>query len=620
MFTWSKVRMSRQRVIEKYDLHILDEYEINSKFLKYNSQTGKFVYAYKSTDMWEHYEDKTGKSFYKIKSRKNGEYPPHEYVVQFKKIDFLVPEYPIHAILLAGIHRQRKFNDILLINTESTINEMTESNIQYKIHGHLGLLYIGTIADQEGLRVTLHDELVQGYIDLEQHVTPGSIVGFSLVATGFERGVELARQAKKLGATYVICGNDAAAFRAQQLMQLPDKPFDAVFTSNSLTTFRQFLQQIEHTEPAYMNIDGMVTQPIPENISNEQSHLKQLVQQRITARQNNNFDVQDVFCIPKFDLYEQTYWEQVWSNYRKVFGHKHKHQEQLRNALIKFAQGCTRTKMTDVCSYCTINGVGDIRVATQDHLRKLYQAYQDFGINYVYNVTDSSYEMRGLLNTLRQQGIYFDEGMMIYGRAWGLANHPRNIDDWLTLTGGRLIINAGFDSGDERILSTGVVKASMKGSRLTENQQAIRNVKNSGAHLHYSLIFGSPGESFDSCKRTLEFFEWSRQKLGKQLDQCETDLYWLNHGSPASRVFHDYTYAQHLASLAGKEISLSDWREDFQQHKDTLIVPWSCEEAWYKHFTTIPLEYAQECMNHVHQAMASHDDAAPGRPGAFKTV
>jgi hypothetical protein len=504
-----------------------------------------------------------------------------------------------------------------LINVEQSLNEMAPNEVQFRVWPHLGLLYVGTVADEEGWEVTLYDELVQGYVNMEELIEPGDVVGFSLVATGMSRGVELAREAKRLGATLCIAGNDAAIFRADQLLRLPEHPIDAVFTSNSLNSVRQFMRHVDLSNLEGLDIPGVATVPTGIVVSNEKRAVLSARALRRQLERQGQFDQQDVFIVPKLNLFRDCYWEMVWKNYRSVFGHKHTNPSGVRNALALFAQGCTRTGNADVCSYCAIAGVADIRLPTIEYLTQILETYQSFGIDCVFNVTDSVLEMNSVLKQLKSLGASFPEGLMIYGRAVGLAHHPERIEDWLSLTGGRLLINVGMDSGDEQILDRGVVKASQPGSRLAENRQAVENIRGSGAHLHYSLIFGSPGETKETCERSLEFFEWTRASLGRQLDQCETDIYWLNHGSPASRVFHDYGYAVELAAMAGKVISHEAWEHRFHDHRDTLAVPWECEEAWYEYFTSITVEEAQAYNAHVTRVMATHEGAAPGRDFAF---
>ncbi|MBU0531857.1 MAG: hypothetical protein ABIG32_03860 [Candidatus Uhrbacteria bacterium] len=502
---------------------------------------------------------------------------------------------------------------LLLVNAEEPINEFAAGDQQYRVWPHLGLLYVGTVADQEGWEVTLHDELVQGYANLEKLVQPGDVVGISMVVTGIERGMELARQAKHFGASRVIAGNDSAIFRASQIMNLPERPIDAVFTSNSLTPIRNFLRLAQTVPCEQMDIADVVVGPDRINRSNEPAVLQAERQRRLQLRRQGQFDDQDVFVVPRFELYGSDYWEAVWRNYRHVFGIKHADPSQVKNATALFAQGCTRAGYGDTCSYCTIAGVSDIRLPSHEYLVVLLEAHEAFGLNHLYNTTDSALEMRGLVNELTELGAHFSEGLTIYGRAWGLAHHPELAEQWLSLTGGRLMINLGLDSGDERILEQGIGKAVCSGSRLNENRLAVTNAATCGAHLQYSLIFGSPGETKESCERTMEFFEWTRSVLGPQLDEGQASIYWLNHGSPASRVFRDYGYAQQLAALAGKDISPEAWEEFFHRHRDTLAVPRSCQKAWYDCFTDISIDQAWEYSDRVITALADHEGAVSGR-------
>jgi hypothetical protein len=503
------------------------------------------------------------------------------------------PESYYAQILIAGALQQSK-KRFVLINVEQTLLDLTsDKDRQYRTWPHLGILYVGTVAHEEGYEVVLWDELVQGYADLTKLVQPGDIVGLSLVVTGIERGVNLAHQAKQLGATMVIAGNDSAAFRAEQISALPGRPIDAVFTSNSITPIREFFR------------NGVV--PAGPNRSNEAIFL---VSEK-TARRHQKRE--DSFVVPKFDLFPQEYWNEVWVNYGQVFGHKHCSPKNLRNAIALLAQGCTRTGGTDVCSYCTIADVANVQIPSEEYLRRTLEAYNEFGIKMVFNTTDSAYEMAGLVKRLQNIGARFDS-LIIYARAQGIANNPALLEKWLSMVDDRFLVNVGMDSGDDRILAQGVVKSSLgKGSRLKENIAAVHRIKESGAHLHYSLIFGSPGESLDSCQRSVEFLEWSVATLGHKLDLVETDVYWLNFGSPASAVFHDFQHAQRLAAIAGKTLTREEWQRGFARHSNELVVPESVERNWYRYFTNIDFDTAQEYNKRCAEIMARHEGAIKGR-------
>lgn len=518
------------------------------------------------------------------------------------------------ALLAAGTQMQRQKKRLVLINLEQTANY----DPQYRIWPHLGILYVGTVAYEEGWEVVLWDELIQSHAKLEELVEPGDIVGLSMVVTGIERGVEVARQAKRLGARYVIAGNDSAIFRAEQLLRIPDQPIDAVFTSNSTNAVREFLSLVGTVPVDQMQISEVAVNSKAVVLhSNEHAVMQREFRERKLQSASGLIDVTDGFVVPKLDLFPSEYWNKVWRFYRDEYGHKHADPENVRNALALFAQGCTRTQGVDACSYCSIFGIGDVRIPNEEHLTKILDAYKTFGIDSMFNVTDSSFEMRPLLKRLQNIGAEFGS-LLLYSRAQGIANHPELIEEWMKLGSEWVRFNVGMDSGDERILSNGVIKSSVvsRGSRLEENRQAVRNIRDSGAHLHFSLIFGSPGETSDSCERSLEFLQWAADTLGPQLDLVETDIYWLNFGATAARVFHDYEYAGSLAALAGKVISVEEWQRDFAQHSETLVTPWSAEQAWYRHFTGIDTDLAYEFNARAKEIMDRHPGSIKGR--AFK--
>ncbi len=480
-----------------------------------------------------------------------------------------------------------------------------------KVWPHLGLLYVGTVAEQEGYEVKLWDEFIQGDVPLENLIQEGDVVGLSLVTTGIERGVELARRAKALGARYVVAGNDSAMFRARQLLQLPDRPVDAVFTSNSLRSIRAFFRQVQTLEMSRMQIPHLaVDHRRAPFVTNESSGV---------VAEAKQYESSDFFMVPNLALFERAYWDQVWSAYRSQYGHKHQNASDLRNAVALLAQGCGRAGAGDVCRYCTIRHVANVVIPERDYLEETLDTYRAFGINTFFNATDSAFEMGPLVRRLQEVGRV--DSMVIYGRAQAIAQRPERLTEWLETTRHRLLINCGMDSADETILQQGIHKSSSRiGSRVEENRQAVRTIATAGdkAHLHFSLIFGSPGETRDSCERNLEFVQWAIDTLGPQLDVVESDIFWVNFGAPCSLVFTSYEEARSLAALAGKTISKEDWHHRFARHAEGLVVPADSERAWYQFFTNITYETALEYNSRVKTMMEKVPGRITGRDFAFK--
>ncbi len=545
----------------------------------------------------------------RVSARGQAEYPPiKRRVVTFDPYALFEQKERVYA---AGVYfateNRRKSRRLVLINVEQMLNEQVGDSRQYRVWPHLGLIFVGTVADEEGYEVVMWDEYAKGFAPLEKLIQPNDIVGLSLVITGIDRGIELARRAKELGAQYVIVGNDSAIFRANQVMSLEGRPVDAVFTSNSGATIRTFFREIGDDNIRQLRIPGVQLSSDGDVRSNDRERLLVEFKTRKAANVNQN----DAFVVPKLTLYP--HWEELWSNYRATFGHKHSNPQEVKNAIALFAQGCTRTRGTDACVHCTIAEVADIRIPTKEMMRRTVQAYADFGVDMVYNATDSVYEMGRVAAMLQELGASW-RAMKIYGRAQGIAHNPNLIDEWQQVATERLLINVGMESGSDELLMRGVAKSSVKvGSRIDENREAVRRIGRAGAHLHCSFIFGSPGESKETCESSIRFIEWMIETLGHQLDICETDIFWLNFGSPASRVFYDYRYAQQLAGFAGKSISNDEWRREFVLYANELVVPLCVEESWYHHFTTIDLETAQAYNQRAAEIMAKHTGSIRGR-------
>lgn len=506
---------------------------------------------------------------------------------------------------------------LVMVNAEGSINEQKEEDtIQNRCWAHLGLPTIAATAKKAGYKVVQHDELLQGYANLKELITPGCIFGLSLVVTGIDRGIELAREAKRLGAKYVIAGNDAAIFRAQQLLSLPDTPIDAVFTNSELRPIRTFLKEIQTKDLKDISIPGVAFAAPTENRSNVLAVMRTEKEKRKQiALMKSEEQTPDFFEIPEFD---PATLEIAARNYRINFERQHERPENVRPALVHFAQGCTRTGTGEVCEYCTIADVGVVSLAKKAYLRKLLEAYEKQGINYVFNVTDSSFGMEHLLRDLEDLGAYFSEGLVMYARAHEIAKKPELISRWQKLAGGRgVVFNVGMDSGSERMLRN-VNKASKIGSRLAENWEAIKKIKQYGAHGHFSVIFGIPGEDRKTCEETMKFVREVSEYMGGQMSQFESDIFWLNFGSPASEVFTSFKKAQEYASRAGKRISKAEWRRDFYAHRNELSVPKSAQDAWYRYFTNISREDADAYVAEVNKIMKMHATAAPPRSFNFR--
>jgi hypothetical protein len=110
---------------------------------------------------------------------------------------------------------------------------------------HLGILTVGSAIADLGGEVILYDENIEGPIP-SGVISSEDIVGLSVVAPSVDRGLYLASQIKKCGAT-VFMGNDGAASRAYQILsRYPE--VDGVFLGDDLAAVKKVFSSITRNE------------------------------------------------------------------------------------------------------------------------------------------------------------------------------------------------------------------------------------------------------------------------------------------------------------------------------------------------------------------------------------
>jgi hypothetical protein len=86
------------------------------------------------------------------------------------------------ALVRKEVVRKPRF---VLINVEQTLNEDPHADgPEYRAWAHLGGSTVAAVAEEAGYEVVFHDENLQGFADLEKLLTPGCIVGLSIMAQG----------------------------------------------------------------------------------------------------------------------------------------------------------------------------------------------------------------------------------------------------------------------------------------------------------------------------------------------------------------------------------------------------------------------------------------------------
>lgn len=438
----------------------------------------------------------------------------------------------------------------------------------------LGILTIGSFLQKIGWKVVLFDENILGPVSLENVVKSGDVVGLSLLITSCERGLRLAAEAKKLGASFVFLGNDQAAGRCAQILNW-HQCIDGIFLGDDLLPVEEvFRSLLEKNKMPEKEIRGFARRDKSGKISAK----------HVCSFPSLSFNGLD------FDLYPKEYWEKVWRNFRAAEECESGiNLRRAKNATIMLASGCPHGR--DACSYCAINQIGWLRWGKEGYFLPLIDAYENFGINAFYNVTDDFTGFPELIERLRKAGVKFPN-LTFYGRAWSAAHKPEIFEEILRLVGGGFAeVNCGLDSGSDRVLRQGL----NKGHGIEENKKFVLLAKELGLQVHCSFIFGSPGEDEQSCRDTLQFIEWMLDILGQQVARIESDVFWVWHGSPSGKIFDSFDFARDYAALAGKDLPFDVWKREFNVYFDAIVLPWEMQLSFLRWFTRIDLEFVQMC-------------------------
>jgi hypothetical protein len=458
-------------------------------------------------------------------------------------------------------------------------------SLHYHAWPSLGILTVGSLLQEIDWEVILWDENILGKIRLENFLRSGDVVGLSVLISSCERGLLLANEAKKLGASFVLLGNDQAASRAGQILgQWPS--VDGIFMGDNLDPIKKVFNCIaKDNSPPTDEIAGFARK--------DQNGIPALT----TAKPFPSLSFNKL----NFNLYPQTYWEKVWQNHRVLNGSEYNVDlASIKNSTIMLASGCAHGR--NACSYCSINEVGQLRSGNEKYLIPLVNAYRDFGINSFYDVTDDLTGFPKLIGKLKEANIQF-QNLIFYGRAWSATHRPKVYEEILKLVeGGYAKVNCGLDSGSDRILRAGL----NKGHGIKENRDLVLLAKKLGFHVHCSFIFGSPGEDEKSCQETLEFIEWMLGILGRQVTRIESDIFWVWFNSPSGRIFMDYDFARKYAGMSGKGLPFAAWKREFNSYLDNIFLPWEVQLSFLKWFTKIDLDFVRACNAKVRGLAEKH--------------
>lgn len=197
------------------------------------------------------------------------------------------------------------------------------------------------------------------------------------------------------------------------------------------------------------------------------------------------------------------------------------------------------------CVFCSTSSFWkNFRLHSAKYIAQVVKkAIEDYNVDYI-EVMDDLFT----ISTERLLEIKKEfEKLGILGKIKGIACQPRAnlINEEMCKVMKQLkikVVNFGFESGSERILAW----LKQKSVTVDMNKKAFLLCKKYGFNIYGSLMFGSPGETIEDMKKTLEFIDFAIKNKAKYIWSCISTPF------PAT-VFWD------IALRRGKVSNSMDW-------------------------------------------------------------
>lgn len=362
---------------------------------------------------------------------------------------------------------------------------------------HLGLLSIATYLRQQ--RPDIHIEIIDGSItpltDIVQRLS-ADVVGVSVLTPTYVPALEIAKEAKKRGATTVF-GNDHATNLYKTILTNRPEVDYVVCGDHGEIPLERLLHYLEGriAKQAVPNLayrcagEVTVNRGVRIGIQGEQSDPKGFTRYPLDA-----FPIPDRTLIEKVDTY--------FTNYDKDYGKFHN--ARVRQTTINIARGCGWGESDERrCSFCDIYDLTK-RTTTPQRVWQEVKELQTLGYNLLYEVCDSFTSFTGgkksfvdALLAAKPKGV--NPEWFVYARASELY-HANTVDVLKAFDVKR--VNIGIDAADDNVL-----RGMSKGASERINRIAIEKCAASGLQMYISFVFGSMGETSESLEKTYRFIE-----------------------------------------------------------------------------------------------------------------
>lgn len=369
---------------------------------------------------------------------------------------------------------------IYLINAEN--GDSTPCTANEAVFPPLGVISLGTVLSGKydvnvfDGQVTPHTEIVNRiYADMPD------VVGVSVLGPSYGPALEYAKAAKESG-SYVIFGNDHAAFHAEKILRRR-KYINAVCTAD----------MGEFAMPHIIDFfaGSIDAGSVPDFVYRKPNG--DIARNRKTVAAGK--DALDKIPIPnrKDFLAGRKYLD----NYKAKYG-----DDATGVTTINRARGCSR--FLDRCGFC---GISDLTMRTSSpemFWKDVLAGMKDVDANVFYEACDSFSSQRKWLKNLaaRKPSEAENARFFAYTQAREVVEHPEIVKYYKAI--GVFVANMGLESGDDTMLKR------LKGPRdsVETNRKAVAMLRESGILANASFVIGGPGETNVSLANTVDFARW----------------------------------------------------------------------------------------------------------------
>jgi radical SAM superfamily enzyme YgiQ (UPF0313 family) len=406
----------------------------------------------------------------------------------------------------------------------------------------LGLIYLATYLDKkvvsERIQTRIFDANFQKNIIDEVINFKPDLIGLSAMTVQYSDVINFAREIKKHYSAPILLGG----VHISSLPESLDMIFDIGIVGEGEETLRElvelYLKKKEFRKDDIKKIKGIVFYD-----------KNTLVKTDVREPLHNLDDIP----MPDFGYIDKLYFtprEDLSIGKMCILGH------------IITSRGCPYR-----CVFCSTSRFWKtLRFHSPEYVAKnIKYQIDNFGVNHIHVLDDlftvSKERLKNLIEAFKHEGILGKVSFSCQPRANLIDEDMCKLMKEINIKS----VNFGFESGSQKMLN--YLKA---GTVTTEmNRNAILLCKKYGFSVFGSLIFGSPEETAEDMKETLDFMDWSKkQKVDFIWTLVATPFPatpWWDEALKRGEVKNDMDWSK-LSHHAIKEVMLTDIdKEQFRE-------------------------------------------------------